>query len=199
MKSKNWRKVRWRTFHNWRNCELSWDRILIYFEISVYSTRDWCCLYCYPTLSYENHQERVIQCWIDFIFVVYAKWHHRKFGYTQLESATFNQMHVLVSTFMFGCSGTKIYDPWVEDEGSSDEDWASWSSALTWAWTVGREWNHWDHHCLLNSSSFDSSWDCQPYLKYWGSSLSAPHLLHPPWPFMFPITRRKRILLTFVH
>ena len=59
-----------------------------------------------------------MQYWIDFISVVYDKWHHGKFGYTQLEAATFNQMHALVSTLMFGCSGTKLYDPQAKDEGS---------------------------------------------------------------------------------
>ena len=52
----------------------------------------------------------------NWIFLrCYARW---KCGYTQLEAATINHLHAPVTTFIFGCSGTIIYDPEVRDEDS---------------------------------------------------------------------------------
>ena len=84
---------------------------------------------------------------------------HWKCGYTKLEAATINHLHAPVTTFMFGCSGTKIYDPEVRDEGSDqlrDNDQAPWYSVVYY---LGFKHMHhgWkakvsplDHCCLLN-------------------------------------------------
>ena len=45
-------------------------------------------------------------------------WYFWKCGYTQLEAATIDQLLALATMFMFGCSGTQIYDHEVKDEGS---------------------------------------------------------------------------------
>ena len=53
-------------------------------------------------------------------------------------------------TFMFGCSGTQIYDPEVRDEGSGQpwDDWPLWSSVLPWTqtwavWVKGKSLTAW--------------------------------------------------------
>ena len=40
----------------------------------------------------------------------YARGRHWKCGYTKFEAATINHLHVIVTSFMFGDSGTQIYD-----------------------------------------------------------------------------------------